>query len=164
MHCDVCAKNEATVHLTEIVDGQMTKMHLCEKCAKKKGAEMEEHFGLSDLLAGLADLDVKIKPKTETEVKCRNCGLTYSDFKKSGRLGCGECYSSFGKFLTPLLKRIHGSTQHTGKIPIKISKPAKSFSRLRELRGRLQQAIDTERFEEAAKIRDKIRDIEKKKK
>ena len=90
MSCDICGKNDATVHLTEIVDGEMTKMHLCEECARKKGAEMEEHFGLSDLLAGLADLDVKLPQKEESKIECPNCGLTYQDFKKIGRLGCGQ--------------------------------------------------------------------------
>lgn len=162
MQCDICGKGEATVHLTEIVDGEMTKMHLCEGCAKKKGAEMEEHFGLSDLLAGLADLDVKLKPKAETAAKCPNCGLTYQDFKKIGRLGCSQCYSAFEEFLTPLIKRIHGSIHHAGKIPRKVPKVAKALDQLQQLRGRLHQAIDAEEFEEAAKIRDKIRQIEKK--
>ena len=163
MQCDICAKKEATVHLTEIVDGEMTKMHLCEVCAKKKGAEMEEHFGLSDLLAGLADLDIKLQPKTEAGVKCPNCGLTYDDFKKIGRLGCGQCYSSFERFLTPLIKRIHGAAQHAGKIPVKAPKLAKTIDRLQELRAKLQQAIEIEQFEEAANIRDRIRELEKKK-
>ena len=177
MQCDICSKTEATVHLTEIVDGEMTKMHLCEDCAKKKGAEMEEHFGLGDLLAGLADLDIKFQPQVEPTVKCRNCGLTYADFKKIGRLGCGECYSTFEGLLSPLIKRIHGSVQHSGKAPTKAptkvptkaptkaSKVAvKAISKLQELRAKLQRAVKLEEFEEAAKLRDKIRQLEARKK
>ena len=163
MKCDICGKSEATVHLTEIVNGEMTKMHLCEECAKKKGAEMEEHFGLGDLLAGLADLDVGLKPKTEAKTACPNCSLTYEDFKKIGRLGCSQCYSAFEKFLTPLVKRIHGSIHHSGKIPVKIPKLAKAVDQLQKLRLKLQQAIELEEFEEAAKIRDEIRKLERKK-
>ena len=113
MLCDICGKNPATVHLTEIVDENMTELHLCEECAQKKGAQMETHFGLADLLAGLADLGGQFTTtKKETKTKCPRCGLTYEDFKKIGRLGCGECYSAFKEILLPLLKRIHGSTQH----------------------------------------------------
>jgi len=169
MQCDICGKTEATVHLTEIVDGEMTKMHLCEDCAKKKGTEMEEHFGLGDLLAGLADLDIKFQPQVEPTVKCRNCGLTYADFKKIGRLGCGECYSTFEGLLSPLIKRIHGSTQHSGKMPTKAPTKSpkvavKAPSKLQELRAKLQRAVKLEEFEEAAKLRDKIRRLETKKK
>jgi len=113
-------------------------------------------------LAGMAEFS---KPQKEAEgisAKCSNCGLTYADFRKIGRLGCGECYSSFKKYLTPLLKRIHGSSQHHGKSPLKISGVLKEKTDLQELRNRLKTAIDTEAFEEAAKIRDKIRELERK--
>src|SRR3990167_7340363 len=112
MLCDICGKFEATVHLTEIVNEQVTKLHLCEECAKEKGAEMEEHFGLSDLLAGLADMGATLEPEVGEAVKCPNCGFTYQDFKKLGRLGCSECYDAFKKQLAPLIKRIHGSDRH----------------------------------------------------
>ena len=169
MLCDICGKNEATVHLTEIIDNKISKLHLCEDCARKKGAEMEEHFGLNDLLAGLADFGTKVSPKKEIKVKCPKCGMAYEDFKKTGRLGCGTCYSAFEGSLVPLIKRIHGSTEHFGKAPVKISKPSrvtarrKKVSELEELKAGLQRAIKLEEFEEAAQLRDKIRELEKKK-
>lgn len=170
MLCDICGKNQATVHLTEIIDDKMTELHLCEECAQKKGAQMESHFGLADLLAGLADLGGQFTTtKKETRIKCSRCGLTYEDFKKIGRLGCGECYTAFKEALLPLLKRIHGSTQHCGKVPKKLTKVAKApkvsakqKDELQELREQLQKAIQIEEFEKAAEIRDKIREIEKK--
>lgn len=162
MLCDICGKNQATVHLTEIIDDQMNELHLCEECAHQKSAQMEQQFGLSDLLAGMAEIG---KPAKETEavssVKCDNCGLTYADFKKIGRLGCSECYSTFKKYLAPLLKRIHGSSQHVGKVPFKVGRPQKKKMYLQELRKELQKAIETEAFEDAARIRDKIREIER---
>src|SRR3990167_6740365 len=97
MLCDICHKNEATVHLTEIINDQMTKLHLCEECAKEKGAEMEEHFGLSDLLAGLSDVGPVPEPEVVEAAKCPNCGFTYKNFSKMGRLGCGDCYEVFKK-------------------------------------------------------------------
>jgi protein arginine kinase activator len=164
MLCDLCGKNQATVHLTEIIDDQMRELHLCEECASKKSMQMEQQFGLADLLAGLAEFG---KPEETVEaagLKCSNCGLSYQDFKKTGRLGCSECYSSFKKLLLPLLRKIHSSTQHVGKSPYKgvAPKPRKKEKvGLAELRLRLQKAIEKEEFEEAARLRDKIREIEK---
>lgn len=165
MLCDICGKSQATVHLTEIIDDNMTELHLCEECAQKKGAQMETHFGLADLLAGLADLGGQFtKTKKEIKIKCPRCGLTYDDFKKIGRLGCGECYSAFREALLPLLKRIHGSTQHYGKSPKKVTKVVKIKNELQDLKNKLQKAIQLEEFEEAARLRDKIREMEKRKK
>src|SRR3989338_1987324 len=106
MLCEVCGKKEATVHLTEVVNDKITKLHLCENCAKEKGSEMEEHFGLNDLLAGLADLGTTVEPKHAESIKCPKCGFTYQDFSRVGRFGCGECYEAFKKHIAPLLKRI----------------------------------------------------------
>jgi protein arginine kinase activator len=161
MLCDICGKNPATVHLTEIIEDQMNELHLCEECARQKSSQMEQQFGLSDLLAGLVEFG---KPSKETEaitVKCANCGLAYADFKKIGRLGCGECYDAFKKYLGPLLKKIHGSNRHAGKFPIKVAKVLKKKTDIQELRSKLAKAIEEEVFEEAAKIRDQIKELEK---
>lgn len=162
MLCDICSKNPATVHLTEIIDNQMTELHLCEECAREKSQQMEQQFGLSDLLAGLAEFGKPVKEAEAVSVKCPKCGLTYSDFKKIGRLGCGDCYITFKKYLGPLLKRIHGSSQHVGKSPLKVTKVLKKKIDLQELRNRLQKLIEQEAFEEAAKLRDQIKELEKK--
>lgn len=163
MLCNICGKNEATVHLTEIVNDKMTKLHLCEACAKEKGAEMEEHFGMSDLLAGLADLGANIEPGVIDDVKCPVCGFTYQDFKKVGRLGCGDCYEAFKKQLDPLLKRIHGANRHVGKVPLMMGKNVKEKRTLQEMKMQLEKAIMAEEFEEAARLRDMIRDMENRK-
>ena len=161
MLCDICGKNQATVHLTEIVDEQMNELHLCEECARQKSAQMEQQFGLSDLLAGLAEFEKPALEKEVSSLKCPNCNLTYADFKKIGRLGCGECYKAFKKYLGPLLKRIHGSSQHVGKVPAKVKVVRKKID-LTDLRNALQKAIENEEFEEAAKLRDQIKELEKK--
>ncbi|MDD5432264.1 MAG: UvrB/UvrC motif-containing protein [Candidatus Omnitrophica bacterium] len=162
MLCDVCGKVAATVHLTEIINDQINELHLCEECARQKSAQMEQQFGLSDLLAGLADFEKPTKETGGATVKCPGCSLTYEDFKKIGRLGCGECYVTFKKYLGPLLKRIHGSIQHIGKSPfVKAEKKTKRKTLgLQELRHNLQKAIDNEEFEEAAKLRDQIKELE----
>ena len=178
MVCDVCKTNPATVHLTEIVDEEMTELHLCEGCARKKSASMEQHFGLSDLLAGLADFGAQLGEESDVKIACPNCGMTYDDFKRIGRLGCSECYEAFRKSLTGLLKRIQGSGQHVGKTPKgravqeapreahrpTPSEPVKEKvkSELEILQEKLRKAIHDEAFEEAAKLRDKIHSLEKK--
>ncbi|MFA4933916.1 MAG: UvrB/UvrC motif-containing protein [Candidatus Omnitrophota bacterium] len=168
MLCDICGKNPATVHLTEIIDEQMNELHLCEDCARNKSAAMEQQFGLSDLLAGMADFGKPSAAEKEEAVnaKCPACGLTYADFKKVGRLGCGECYNAFRGYLAPLLKRIHGSNQHIGKNPSKVKTSSRMYKKktnLEDLRNQLQQAIQKEAFEEAARLRDMIKEIERKK-
>jgi len=163
MLCDICGKNPATVHLTEIIDDQMNELHLCEECAHQKSLQMEQQFGLSDLLAGLVEFEKPTNKDAESvAVKCANCGLTYADFKKIGRLGCGECYNAFRKYLGVLLKKIHGSSQHVGKSPLKVTNVLEKKIDLPELRQKLQKAIEMEAFEEAARIRDQIKEIEKK--
>jgi protein arginine kinase activator len=170
MVCDICGKNQATVHLTEIIDDQMSELHLCEECARQKSVQMEQQFGLSDLLAGLADFGKHIEGKEISKVRCPNCNLSYDDFKKIGRLGCSSCYSAFAPHLIPLLKRIHGSIVHTGKVQkgipfvevAKKAEPVKAKFSLGDLRNKLQEAIRLENFEEAAKLRDKIKELEKK--
>ncbi len=162
MRCDVCSTNEATVHLTEIVNDKITKLHLCESCAKEKGEEMEGHFGMSDLLAGLADLGANLEPDAANNVKCPTCRFTYNDFKKVGRLGCGDCYEAFKKQLDPLLKRIHGANRHTGKVPLMAGNTVKENRTLQDIRTRLEKAIMAEEFEEAAKLRDALRELQNK--
>ena len=161
MVCDACKQQQATVHLTEIVNGQMTELHLCEACANQKGAQVESHFGLSDLLSGLADFGKTQEADEESVAKaCPDCGMTYEDFRKVGRLGCSECYTTFKRSLSSLLKRIHGSPHHLGKTPARLVKTPKIKSELSDLKHRLERAIEMEEFEEAARLRDHIREIE----
>ena len=175
MICDVCKKKKATVHLTEIVDGKMAEMHICEDCARERSVQMEQQFGLADLLAGLSDFGKQIKTEDKIKLQCANCGLGYEDFRKTGRLGCSECYNAFRGHLSSLLKKIHGSSQHLGKHPVgRVIVPSAAAKKeaqevqeakedsLQELKNKLQQAVLSERFEQAAILRDKIRILEKK--
>ena len=163
MVCDLCKQRQATVHLTEIVNDQMTELHLCEECANQKGAQVESQFGLSDLLAGLADFGKTSEVDEEVSSKaCANCGMSYNDFRKVGRLGCEECYTTFKRSLATLLKRIHGSPHHLGKSPMRqaSSKLSQTKHDLAELKRRLERAIEMEEFEDAVHLRDQIRIME----
>ena len=163
MQCDVCAKKKATVHLTEIVDEQMSEMHLCEDCARAKSSQMEQQFGLADLLAGLGDFSKQMKDPEKVNLNCSNCAMSYDDFRKFGRLGCSKCYDSFKTHLSTLLKKIHGSNQHFGKSPVKIpQEERKKIEHLQDYKNQLMHAIQVEDFEKAAQLRDKIKDVEEK--
>ena len=162
MVCELCKQTQATVHLTEIVNEQMSELHLCEACANQKGAQVESHFGLADLLSELADFGKTPESSEEVSTKaCSACGMTYDDFRKVGRLGCAQCYQTFKRSLGGLLKRIHGTPVHLGKSPARLVKPAKAKTELAELKKKLGRAIEQEAFEEAARLRDQIRRMEK---
>ena len=161
MLCELCKQAQATVHLTEIINDQMSELHLCETCANQKGAQVESHFGLADLLSGLADFSKTQEPEEGTTKACAACGMTYDDFRKVGRLGCAECYPTFKRSLGSLLKRIHGSPIHVGKSPLRLIKSSKvAKSEILELKRKLERAIEQEAFEEAARLRDQVRRLE----
>jgi len=167
MLCEICNKKEATVHFTEVVNNQVAELHLCEDCAQKKGLSIQPHFSIADLLVGLINLGISPPKVEEASVTCKNCGLTYSQFGKIGRLGCSGCYQTFQKGLVPLLRKIHGSIQHRGKHPKKSKRvvtysSSKSPSEIESLKTELALAVEREEFEKAAKLRDKIRAFGKK--
>ena len=164
MFCEKCGKRTASVHVTEIVDNEARETHLCEECAKKKGlgSGPDSAFKLADLLFGLTGSDEVIKEKL-AGVKCPRCQLLYDDFRKEGRLGCAACYDAFEEQLGFLLKKIHSSNTHAGKFPPEMKK--RGFTSLiPELKISLERAIQKEEFEEAARLRDRINELESKKK
>lgn len=162
MVCNVCGQNEATIHLTEILNNQMVEVHLCETCAEQKGADFKSHFDFNKLLASLADFGAELKPERVAKLVCKNCGLTYEEFGRTGRLGCAQCYQSFDKLLVPLVKRIQRDVRHVGKVPAKAPGEAKQALEMRDLQERLRKSIQAETFEEAARIRDEIQELETK--
>ncbi len=171
MVCQNCGSENAVIHLTQIVDQEMKTLHLCEACAAEKGLEtssVPESFPLTDFLAqmggkgGEAGGTSGDDPEDSKPVgDCSFCGLSFSDFKESGRLGCPHCWSSFELHLRGLLRRVHGGSQHLGKVYLS---PDPSVSerekRLEALRKKLRRAVEIEDFERAAEIRDEIRTLE----
>lgn len=156
MRCESCNKNAATVHLTEIREGEKTELHYCEACAHSQG--------VNTLMTPQSFLSQLVEPgepsEHDVEVRCPQCGLSYAEFRQRGRLGCGEDYRLFGEGLRQLLERIHGSTQHLGKVPNSAGDRLKRERELIELRRELSKAIQREQYEQAAEIRDGIRALE----
>lgn len=161
MLCDICKKNEANIHLTQIIEGKMLKVDLCEGCAKNKGLQDPiAGFSLSDLLAGLG-LTEENKAEAPA-LACPQCGMTQADFKKTGRLGCAECWETFANGLAPLLKAMHKGEQHTGKVPRQAAHTLAVRNQIRDLTEQLNAAVKAEKYEDAARLRDQIRALEAK--
>jgi protein arginine kinase activator len=163
MLCQICGKNPATVHFTEIHDNQMSEIHVCERCAEEKGmqASAQQHkFEIADLLAGMVDSMTVTDEERVGHVACTRCGMQYSSFKETGRLGCSECYTAFQFQLRPLLRRIHGDTRHRGKTPARGGAGAARSRQIQRLHDDLQRAVEREDFETAASVRDEIRRLE----
>ncbi len=160
MKCEKCGKNPATTHIHTVINGKVTDMHICGYCAANSGINRFEQLGLMNLLATIFD-DASLNPKTmEASIKCNTCGATFADIAGCGLIGCPDCYKTFNKQLTSTLKRIHGSSGHIGKIPSSSAPRLNTVSELEMLKSQLQDAINTENFEHAATLRDRIREIE----
>lgn len=155
MKCDRCDK-EATIHLTQVIDGQVKKVHLCEECASAEGLDISQTISITDLLLGQSETEV-FAPQIK-ETSCPRCHMTRADFKKAGRLGCPYCYEHFGEGLRPLLKAVQRSEQHVGKIPARESVRVQKSSEMAAMKQALDGAIAEENYEEAARLRDKIRE------
>src|SRR5258706_495117 len=139
MLCDVCKCNDATVFLTQILEGKMQKVNLCDACSKDKGVQDPTGFALADLLLGIGAAE-EIEKGSAT-LRCPVCGFTQADFKKTGRLGCSTCYATFSEALTVLLKAMHKGTSHVGKIP----EMQDSFSELLQDLSALDKQVLVER-------------------
>ena len=164
MSCEQCHEHEAVIHLTQIVNEQVTTLHLCERCAAEKGVEgagLPAKTPLGDFLAAMGKGQPGTGPATADGEACGTCGATLQDFRDTGRLGCAECYRSFEPRLRDLLRRLHGSTHHMGERYVAPGVLPPDAGQLQEeLRGQLKLAVDTENFELAAEIRDRLRVIE----
>lgn len=161
MECDQCGQNEAVIHLTQIVNNQMSTFHLCESCAAEKGLEPGVNVGNFPLTDFLAQMGKSGSESGTVDGPCAFCGMKLDDFKKSGRLGCPHCYVTFEAHLRGLLRRLHGGTQHVGKVYLPPDpSAAERQEQLAGLKRKLDKAVENEDFERAAQLRDKIREME----
>lgn len=166
MNCERCQERPAVVHLTEIINNKKKVMHLCEQCAREVQAEsfgMIPQMNLHNLLAGFFANPTAspFTPALTQGEKCPSCGLSEAQFAKTGLLGCGDCYRKFGDRLDPVFRRIHGSSRNTGKVPERTGGKVKLSKKIDRLKVKLRESISREEFEEAAKLRDQIREMEK---
>lgn len=165
MLCENCGKRPATFHFTKIVNGQKTEMHLCETCAREKGEFLpmsNDAFSIHHLLSGMMhDLSQRPPAAAPERLSCPSCGWTYEDLIQTSRFGCSECYDTFRTQLRPVFRRLHGSETHTGKVPRRGAERLSKRRKIEALKKALEQKIAEEAFEEAAKLRDEIRTLER---
>lgn len=181
MVCDNCGKREANVRYSENVNGRRRELNLCEECSKKLGiGQMNFNMPIdfSSFFGGFMDdfgaqefMPILNEIKT---LKCDNCGFTFDKIANTGRLGCIDCYDVFEDRLDPIIKRIQGANHHVGRIGKIVDKKIdtkikanekqeenKEVSIIEELQEKLKLAIKEERYEDAAKLRDEIKKLEK---
>jgi protein arginine kinase activator len=159
MLCQNCQQRAANVHFTQIKNNAKVNIYLCEQCAKEiSQTEFVAPFGFNDLINGL--FGSQIVQEAPLALKCDNCGMEYDEFLKRSRVGCAECYKAFGKRLDPIIKRLHGNAQHHGKVPGRVSSNVNVPNEIEKLKQLLSESIQKEEYEEAAKIRDRIRSLE----
>ena len=161
MKCQICNENMATIHLTEIEKGVNKEIHLCEACYQneKKNVIVEPTPSVDDLIKNLVK-SIDQAAAQDEKIRCTVCGTSYSDFQKKGLFGCPQDYSVFKASVLPLLEKIHGSTEHKGKIPKSAASGKSNAEQLIILRKELEDAIKNEMYEKAAGIRDDITKLE----
>lgn len=160
MLCQKCGKNHATTHIKTVVNGTVSELDLCGYCAAKGGYTGLAGGSISNMLASMLGQTMKLGEKIP-EKNCKCCGLSFSEIAETGRVGCANCYVEFKSELTPYLKRIHGSVRHNGKVPgTKQLVVCPSENKVEDLKAELARLVAAEKYEEAAIIRDRIKEEE----
>lgn len=162
MKCDFC-DSKATVFLTQLIEGQMKKVCLCESCAKERGVTDPTGFSLAELLLGGIQLPSP-QPQSFTTAsaarRCPTCGFSIDDLRKVRRFGCSDCYATFHEEISQMLRGMHKGHEHIGKVPGGLMARQVLHKRMEELKSKLDEAISSESYEDAARIRDEIRNLE----
>ncbi len=175
MLCQNCGKNEANFRYTQIINGVRKELNLCSDCARKLGVDnIDIPMNFSSFLGDFFNdyVESSLLPSLSlNNAKCKTCGMTYNDFIDTGMFGCSDCYDAFSGPIDSLLKNLHGTARHIGrgtkntdeipKVNKKIDKKESKNSELEDLQKELDKAIKEERYEDAAKIRDKIKEMNK---
>jgi protein arginine kinase activator len=167
MLCQVCKKQSATIHLTEIQNGHREETHLCEGCAQQQGLSIKSQIPLNELLSTLLSAQGQAKSSGKLEESlpagqaCPACGMTLKEFGKKSLLGCPADYDFFREHLEPLIEKSQaGHTRHCGKVPSRTPIPAKNQIELAQLQKDLDAAVRAEDYESAARLRDRIKQLQ----
>lgn len=167
MLCESCKKNTAVIHFQQIIEGKKTEYHLCNECALKMNVPFSFDNMVQSFLGGFMNNFAYTPVKENKDLKnneefiCPECKYTFNEFKETGKLGCAECYNKFKNQLDSVFKNIHGSNVHSGKFPKKSGAKLLIEHKIENLKAELRKAVEREEYEEAAKLRDEIKRIEK---
>lgn len=164
MLCEKCHKREATVHTVQVINGEKTEHYYCEHCANE--GSYESPISFQDIFQNLLNYGTSSKPDEYSShyksggLKCPVCGMTYDQFRRSGKFGCASCFDAFEPYIAGSLKSIHGDNEHKGKVPKRNGGPMLKKHELEELKRKLVDAIAKEEYEQAAILRDRIKSLE----
>lgn len=166
MKCQ-CCKRSATIHITEIHNGQRVETHLCEECAQQQGVAVKNQIPINELLStllsvqGIGEGESLNAADTSEDVVCPDCGMTFDKFRKEGLLGCPNDYEIFGKQLEPMIENAQGGhTEHHGKVPDTVPEVTKLQLEIQKLQKDLDTAVKNEDYEAAAALRDRIKELQ----
>jgi len=161
MKCDACGLRDALIHVRQMQKNGFQELHLCEECAQERGFIREEDSEVSvgDLLAGLIE-GASAQAETQSPAVCPRCGLAAAEFRKRGRAGCSDCYEAFGGDLKRILAQMAPRPRHAGKLPREAAGTAAGTEDREELAAELRAAVEGEDYERAARLRDRIRDLD----
>ncbi|MBN2712733.1 MAG: UvrB/UvrC motif-containing protein [Planctomycetes bacterium] len=158
--CQICNKNPATVHLTDIHNNVKKELHMCEECAGKKGFSIKHNINIPGMISS-GDEQPTEKKKTGKDITCNDCGMSWSEFRANGRFGCAKDYEAFKEKLLPLISDIQANEmEHVGKHPAGAENQSSKRREVIECRKQLREAVEREAYEEAAKLRDKLKELE----
>jgi len=166
MKCDFCDQT-AKVFLTQLIEGNMKKVCLCEVCAKDRGVTDPTGFSLAEMVLGATPgFPIPVAGSLFPAVgagaakTCPTCGFGLDDLLRVRRFGCADCYTTFRAETLAMLRGMHRGNQHSGKSPKGLAAREARMRRISELQEKLDSAIATESYEEAASLRDEIRTLE----
>lgn len=159
MLCESCGNNQASIHYTKIINGEIKEHHLCSECTSNfSDLDFDTSLFFNKFFTGLID-NVNESNEENIDIKCDECGMTYKEFKALGKFGCSHCYKVFDEQIEPLVKGLHGHNSHRGKIPKRSNEKIFLRRETEKLRLDLENAIKREEFEQAAIIRDEIKTL-----
>lgn len=162
MLCQNCKNANAEFHYKSTINGKTSELHLCAECAAKMAPKLnlDDTFSLNSYLGSLLPGFMgpfNTLPETR---RCPLCGATARDIRRSGKVGCAQCYESFSELLLPYIQRIHGTARHSGKLPAAAGESLKRRREAESLQAELKQAVEAQEFEKAAELRDRLRALE----
>lgn len=169
MLCQHCNKNEATTHVKTMINGEYTEYWLCPECAHELGYDNMFPDFHTDFGGLLSSFFSNALPARSGAARCKSCGSTLNDIKRTGKVGCADCYDTFFSELMPTIRSVHGNTEHKGKRPGAIEytvsddssdKKPEEKDKIASLKAELKKAIEDENFERAAQLRDEIKGLE----
>ena len=156
MLCEICKKRQATVHYRENVNGKVNEKFLCAECAKSSGYYDKMNVFEPSFINPAEFISSVFEPRRTSEISCKNCGTSAEEFRETGFVGCSECYTTFGEAIMPVVRRVQGAAKHVGKSP---RRAETAMTEREKLEALLKHLVENEEYEEAIKIRDKIKDL-----